>query len=472
MPQDIAAVDPVAAAQPLADRLDIVEKNRPFDPFRWSRSIGMAPVLHLEDVSAIPFVSVVPGVEEYQHRARVRAGNRGLFAAVTPPQPGYEAYCREHLAFGAPELVLAESTDSPLEVATACRRGRALERLVTVASEHGGLAIHPYMSIASTWALASDIATAAGVPTAVIGPPPATLWLANDKMLLSELVTSVLGDGWVVETHVTRTPGEMAERLRDLATRHEMVALKRTRCASAMGNAVFPAAAIRDADDVALSARVDDFLVGTEWEGDEEVLAVAWEDTLISPSTQMWLPPFELGLPALEGVYEQLLEGEQRVFLGSRPSMLPNAVNERLANASVRVARALQSLGYIGRCSFDFIVTGDVHGDFTVRFVECNGRWGGTSTPMRMMDRLFPDGRPPYRAQDFMHDDLVGVPFAEVLARLGDEAFDVRTGKGRFVLYNTGPLRDKGKLDVISIASTQHESERALAEDFPGILGL
>ena len=59
------------AVRPIAAQLDIDGRNRPFADRRWSGKPPDVPVLHLEDVSAIPFVSVVPGVEEYQHRARV-----------------------------------------------------------------------------------------------------------------------------------------------------------------------------------------------------------------------------------------------------------------------------------------------------------------------------------------------------------------------------------------------------------------
>ena len=61
------------------------------DP-RAFRDAGNAavPTLHLEDVSAIPFVNVIAGVELYQHRARVRSYTGDVFAAVTPVVDGYE----------------------------------------------------------------------------------------------------------------------------------------------------------------------------------------------------------------------------------------------------------------------------------------------------------------------------------------------------------------------------------------------
>ena len=176
---------------------------------------------------------------------------------------------------------------------------------------------------------------------------------------------------------------------------------------------------------------------------------------------------------AARRIYEQILEGDRKVFVGSRPSTLPDAVNRGLARASRRVAGALQALGYAGRCSFDHLVLGDLDGDFVIRFTECNGRWGGTSTPLHLVDRLVTrtrGSRPPYRAQDVTAPHLAGARFAHLLALLGDEVVDPARGTGRFILYNVGPLAAFGKFDVIALGDTQDEAERAMVELLPGLL--
>ena len=150
---------------------------------------------------------------------------------------------------------------------------------------------------------------------------------------------------------------------------------------------------------------VEAFLSAKEWERGEEVLAMAWEDAWSSPSTQLWIPSPEGGAPVVEGVYEQLLEGDEQVFLGALPSRLGADWDGRLARASMRLGALFQRLGYRGRCSFDFILVGD-----EARVVECNGRWGGTSTPMHLVDRIWPGERPPYRARDVVSPQLRGVP--------------------------------------------------------------
>ena len=58
-PEQLGAVDDLAAAWRLSERLE------PFAGLGWTGE--EAPTLHLDDVSGIPFLDGVPGMEEYQH---------------------------------------------------------------------------------------------------------------------------------------------------------------------------------------------------------------------------------------------------------------------------------------------------------------------------------------------------------------------------------------------------------------------
>ena len=461
------------AADALRADLDLEAQLEPYARLRWKGLDPQVPVLRLDDFSGIPFLVDITGVEEYQHRARLRANPEDLYAAVTPATFGYEPYCQRNLRLAPVDFLEVSPVDNQLALARACSEGEARDRILRRVAASGSLTIDPFMGIAEVWDLADSLARTSGAPVSVMAPPPPVTWIANDKQLFSQLVESVLGPDWLVETLDARSPDALARELLTLAERHLQVGLKRLRCASAMGNKVFTSAEILGLPLEVLEAEVRQFLDRTEWQGDEDVQVVAWEQVEHSPSTQLWIPPLERGEPRLDGVFEQLLAGEHKVFVGSRPATLPQAVNDAAGEGSLAVALALQSLGYVGRCSFDFVLVGDPEGDFQLRFTECNGRWGGTSIPMTFMDRLMAGRpRPPYRAQDFIHSELVGAEFSDLVAQVGDEAFDVRTGTGRFIFYNTGPLELHGKLDVIAMGETQQEAETALEEDLPRILGL
>lgn len=429
----------------------------PYEKFRLRSSAWRRPTLHLEDVSAIPFVNVIPGVEQYQHRARVRASTGDLFAAVTPIPEGYEAYCRDELGLGSPQLLMAEPVDSPMAVTRACMDGTAFSKLVDWARQEEDVVLHPYMSIADVWELARRLHEASGANVEVAGPPPPTLWIANDKWSLHAVITEVCGEDWLAESTAVATFDDAVRLLTEFSSRYDRVGMKRTRCASAMGNRVFASEVFQRLSENSRVDLVRRFATDVEWEEGEDVLVVEWIDSVASPSTQVWIPPVGQGDPVVEGVYEQILEGEEQVFVGSRPSTLDPRVNESIATASAAVSAAFQEMGYVGRCSFDFVLGRSPHGDIDALFTECNGRWGGTSTPMHLVDRLF-DERPHYVAQDWQDDSLVGMSFEDLYEALDDLLWRPDRPDGRFVLYNVGPLAGDGKFDVISLGESPEDA--------------
>ncbi len=452
----------------LAERLDLQRRLAVFEPHRYRGARDGVPALHVDDFTGIPFLDGIAGVEHYQHRARLRAAEGDLFAASTPVSPGYERYFRDVLGLGAAEFLEVDPGGDRLAVARACTAGSPRSRLAALAASNGGLVIEPFMGNEAIWELAATVAADTATDVRVLAPPPPVVWLANDKASFEDLVTAVLGPGFLPDSRRSASPEALARGLLELAEGSPAVALKRLRCASAMGNEVFESEALRRTGLAGVLDIVRGFLERTGWDGGEEVLAVAWEDSSSSPSTQWWLPPPGGGGPRLDGVYEQILAGEEGVFVGSRPSALPSRVERAIVSHSGRVAAVLQGLGYVGRCSFDHLVLPRGR----VVFTECNGRWGGTSTPMNLVDRLYPEGRPPYQAQGFVHRDLVGLSFRELRARMGDSLRDRGIDAGRFVLYNVGPLEQFGKFDVVAIGSSRDQVDQLMTEELPRRLGL
>ena len=65
-----------------------------------------------------------------------------------------------------------------------------------------------------------------------------------------------------------------------------------------------------------------------------------------------------------------------------------------------------------------------------------------------------------------------GSPTFTLVTALDDHLFDHRTQRGRYLLYNVGPLQRFGKLAVIALASTQADADGALERDLPLRLGI
>ena len=472
--ESVSKIDPEMisrAARAYSERHGLTAATEMWASHQWDGDREL-PTLHLDDVSGIPFLSGVEGVDEYQHRARIRCGDGDLFATVTEPAAGYENYCRQYLGLGSPEHVFAHPENGALEVANGCKVGATYQRLVEKTRESSGLLIEPYMGIEDAWALAQMISSDSGCCVQMVSPPPEVMWVANDKALFSELVADVLGEEALVVTRTAKDVSTLVGRIREISSEGVRIALKRPRCASAMGNRLLHCEDLVGLGDSALEKLVSDALASMDWPEGEEVIVCVWEETDLSPSTQWWIPPRGNGAPRIDGIYEQILEGEEKLFVGSRPSNHPKSINDALVSQSRPVVMALQELGYVGRCSFDHLIVGDPEDDPVLRITECNGRWGGTSTPMHLVDRGIPGKRPAYRAQDFIHENLIGVPFTEICDRIGDRLYDVRTGEGQFLLYNVGPLVLSGKFDVIGIGNNAAEADQLLTEVLPELLGV
>ncbi|MDH3846096.1 MAG: hypothetical protein OES69_19310, partial [Myxococcales bacterium] len=72
------------AGRTFAVDLDLRSKTEAYDPVAWRSGDSTHPTLQLDDVSAIPFLIDIAGVEEYQHRGRLRAGDHDVYVTVTP----------------------------------------------------------------------------------------------------------------------------------------------------------------------------------------------------------------------------------------------------------------------------------------------------------------------------------------------------------------------------------------------------
>jgi hypothetical protein len=476
-PNDPATTERVAAVADAIDRRYRLAERA--DPWR-GQAVDVADVergatvLALDDYSRIPFVRTVVGVTWYQYRARLRCGTGDLYAVTGPEIEGYEDYCRGHLGLGDARTLRIECA-RPGELALArclLSEPESFGQLVRVARDAGGLLVHPYMAIESVWELARELSDAAGVPVRVLGPLPHITRLANDKARFSEMVEALLGNDALASTAIGENPEAIAEHLSDQVHRAEAVALKMPSCASGLGNRIFRSAPLRGKSAGEFRALVDRFLEDKEWDGEEPVLVVEWHrDVLESPSTQCWIPPAGAGDPEVEEVFEQSLLGEEGVFEGAMLSGLPRRIRHDFMVKSWLLCCVLQRLGYVGRCSFDALVVGRTLAEGTVKLVECNARWGGTSTPMNLMKRVFGDFRDvPYKAQDYVDERLVGMEFGDLLELLGDHLYDARTGRGRVLLYNVGGVTQHGKFDVVVTGRSFADIGRFIREGIPGLI--
>lgn len=137
----------------------------------------------------------------------------------------------------------------------------------------------------------------------------------------------------------------------------------------------------------------------------------------------------------------------------------------------MELAFLYQCLGYVGRCSFDAILCGTDVDTAQLKYVECNGRWGGTSIPMQLVSRVVAGRRSfTYRAQDYIDPRLKGVPFDALKKIFGTHLYDRRDGVGDVILYNVGCLEGWGKFDIIVLGETLAEVTEFIQKRVPELI--
>lgn len=471
----------VAKAERLARKLSsdqptlaVPDRFRPLVP----ATLADAPTLHLDDLSAIPLLDRYYDISFVQDRARLRAGDGDFVASCADRVADFEPYCRGRLGLGSVNWLRPRGRGRKLRVADACWSDSRIRRTVLDAIRTDRLLyVHPHIGSFLVWAVASLFAEASGTPIKVIAPPPGLTGATNHKLWFADVVRKLFGRTAIPRTERASDFATLAVAAQRLAVDSERIVVKIPDSAGGAGNRVVRASELRGLELGQVRRRLKRIMEELGWWKGEPVLVSAWEShVLSSPSAQLWIPPPDDGEPVVEGIYEQLLEGRHGQFVGSRPAHLPAPLAQEVTDRSWLLGRLFQRLGYVGRCSFDMLLIGRSIDSCRIAFVECNGRWGGTSGPMTLMNRLFSRwSAQPYAYKACFVEGVPRFAYADVLEFFDDELYDARTGQGRFIFFNPGGMKTSHGLDVVALGEDwSHASEvveRELKVRLQGMVG-
>ena len=134
-----------------------------------------------------------------------------------------------------------------------------------------------------------------------------------------------------------------------------------------------------------------------------------------------------------------------------------------LGREAGRLAFFLQQLGYVGRCSFDAIILGEDLEHAELHWIECNGRWGGVSIPMTLMNRLVGDWtKRPFVVIDITSKDQQAEPFSDFVTRMNAELYGVGGRENGAIVLS--PTRiETGSGHLVAIVGKTIEEARRLA---------
>lgn len=408
-----------------------LRNTRPFGPGVCSARLE-GPALLLGDHTGVA-LREERGVPELEYRMLAVSSGGDVLALSAPRCPAFEDYVAATLGFG------------PVEVLRPCREGwplwrrcmhdpAVMEALTGRADRHRRFTIVPYMAHGGVWRLAAAVAAGSRARVAVAGPPPVLNQRVNDKLWFARRVRELLGPRSVPEARAAHGPAALASQVAWFARRFDRVCLKLPSSAGSEGNATLEAGPLRRMGLRALRDLLCDLVDSRSWGERFPLLVGVWEAPVFcSPSVQLWIPE-EGQDPVVEGVFCQVLEGLAGRFVGVAPSPLPQPWLERVAAEAALLGGLLQELGYFGRCSFDALVVGSDLAAADLLWIECNGRWGGTSLPMTLVSRLAGRGRrPPFFVADRSRLDLPPRSFARVLQDL--DPLLLRPGRAEGVAF-------------------------------------
>jgi hypothetical protein len=429
--------------------------------------------LVLDDMSSITQIQHFPEDIILEERARMRAKQGDVVVTCTSPGPEFEAYCQSYLGLGQVEWLHATPVRDPLRVVAASWTDRNVRRRVIHLFRDGRLRyLHPYLGESQVWAVARLLHSACRRSVKVIAPPPGLCRRVNDKAWFSGLVSELFGGAYLPQTHVAYNLAGVATIIDRMSRVSRALVVKLPESAGGEGNVVIRSEEIRGLSVGGIRSFLRERLPLSSWHEPPRLLVSCWQsDVLCTPSVQLWLPALDDGPPVIEGIFEQLIEQPSTRFCGSRGIDLPTAVESDVAEHCQLLATVFQHLGYVGRCSFDLLLTGQGIDNCQTEFIECNGRWGGTSIPMTLMNRLLGDWqRRPYASYRYRMPALRRIRFTELVDALGDRLFEASTGEGNIVLIDASGVGWYGLLDLAVIGDTAQDVDNAITDEIPAML--
>lgn len=446
--------------------------------------IGSRPALHCDDFSEVMRPPHCMGNYYLQERARLRAVSGDWIATTFQKDDAYDDYCTRSLGLGdihwlQPDPISKFRTESdPHHLAEACWEDRQVRNKLLNAVKHEGLRyLHPHYGTKAIWELALLLQKSGRNPVHVIGAPPGLATFVNDKGQFAKMVEFMYGPTSLPATEVVWNTAHAAEQLRELCERRRRVSIKLPSSAGGQGNLLFNSAAFQGRSLAELRQIIMRSLPRLGYQNANELVVSVWEENvLVAPSAQFWIPPPAEGTPIFEGLFMQFIVGEQGEFTGSTPADLPASVRRQAEVRCSTIALAFQKLGYLGRCSFDLLLIGESDDESELQFIECNGRWGGTSIPMTLMNRLFRDWHnQPFAANTCQVKGAGQIGYAAIHNYLADWVYEPQPASGqrvheKIILLDPERLKRMDEITAICLTDSWPSAIEFSQQDFPKLI--
>jgi len=438
------------------------------------RGLSNAPALIFGDQQEISlFSGTAPSQLEYRMAVLAQPGD---IVAVHQRDKAFEDYLSKHLnltdiTFIDPQTARGDHlAPMSIECRTNTRMHSAIDR---IARNAGKLQLLAFNTTGNVWRLAQDISQRCAVEVSVAGPSPRVARRANNKVWFTNRVRELLGSDALPPTHGVFGPAAAAGHIARLAKSNRRVVLKIPDSAGSVGNIAF------DHDDLSgknvsdIRSDLLEVLHSLGWHEHYPVLVGVWDcDVVSSPSVQIWMPLESEGLPIVEGVFVQSVQGDAGTFIGARRAALSQQLHDQLVSEAMLFACLFQKLGYYGRCSFDAIISQTPGSRRSLHWIECNARWGGVSIPLTLANKLHPsDPHCGFVVVQQSLGDANSVSTEQVINLLDGLLYDRHKSSSGLILLSPPRQGTEMRINFLAIADDQKTAENLTETAITRLLG-
>lgn len=438
------------------------------------QGLSKAPALIFGDQQEISlFSGNTPSQLEYRMAVLAQPGD---IVAVHRRDHAFEKYLSKYLdltdiTFISPPASQGDHlTAMSVECRTNLRMHAAVDR---IAREAGKLQLLAFNTTGNVWRLAQDISQRCAVEVSVAGPSPRVARRANNKVWFTNRVRELLGSDALPPSHGVFGPAAAAGYIARLAKNNQRVVLKIPDSAGSAGNIAFDHDDLNGKNVADLRSDLLEILHSLGWRDRYPVLVGVWDCNVISsPSVQIWIPLASEGLPIVEGVFEQAVQGEAGTFIGARRAALSQELHDQLVSEAMLIASLFQKLGYYGRCSFDAIISQTPGKPRRSHWIECNARWGGVSIPLTLANGLQP--RHPDRGFVVVQQSLADaylLSTEQAINMLDGLLYDQRKSSSGLILLSPPGQDMELRVNFMAIANDQKAAETLADTAITRLLG-
>jgi hypothetical protein len=391
----------ILRVQSLARQLDA--KNRfsrersYFKPYAQC-GLGQGPMVIFGDVREIPLLAN-QGAALMDYRLSSFAQSGDVVVLGTTCDPEFLSYRTRKLPFGKPDYLeaLPASGETALSAPKTCLGDDATySRLLDRMRHNNCTTVLAHITTGTIWSLARRLGQDLGWQMQVAGPYPTLSRHANDKLWFSKVTKDLFGPDAVPIEFPVHGAAALTGAVRSLSRQHNKLVIKVPDSAGSRGNFVISCAELRDLGVKAIHRRLAELLAPVNANARFPLMLQVWQNqVLLSPSIQIWIPEPEDGPPIIEGLFQQRLTGPNGKFAGAAKVELPQRLDGEMTRQGMMLATLFQELGYFGRCSCDAVIAGEDLASASLHWIECNGRWGGVSIPLTLVNTLYRDTEVP-----------------------------------------------------------------------------